>query len=136
MKLGTRIFFCYLVIFFICFGYPIHWFVNDLRARYLECLEDPLVDQANILAGLAATQMSEKRFDPEMLSAAFKSIYARSFSAPIYRVVKQRVDMRVYITDRTGKILFDSEHREPVGTDYSYWRDVALTLDGYLFWVL
>jgi two-component system sensor histidine kinase CreC len=38
--------------------------------------------------------------------------------------------MRVYITDREGILLFDSRHIDPPGTDYSKWRDVALTLAG------
>jgi two-component system sensor histidine kinase CreC len=36
MRLGTRIFFCYLVIFVICFSYPLNWVLDNLRARYLE----------------------------------------------------------------------------------------------------
>ena len=40
MKLGTRIFFCYLLIFVVCFYYPINWIRDTLRTRYLEGVED------------------------------------------------------------------------------------------------
>ena len=52
MKLGLRIFICYFAIFIICFFFPINWVVENLRVRYLEGVEDPLVDQANILASI------------------------------------------------------------------------------------
>ncbi|MBU0748245.1 MAG: two-component system sensor histidine kinase CreC, partial [Gammaproteobacteria bacterium] len=38
-------------------------------------------------------------------------------------------DYRIYVTDTTGRVLFDSENRA-VGADYSQWRDVARTLRG------
>ena len=38
MKLGLRIFGCYLVIFCICFAYPVEWVLDTLHTRYL--LED------------------------------------------------------------------------------------------------
>ena len=71
MKLGTRIFCCYLLIFVICFSYSINRILHDLRTRYLEGVEDPLVDQANILAAIVGLEMETKRFDPEKLHKAF-----------------------------------------------------------------
>ena len=67
MKLGSRIFFCYLLIFILCFFYPLYWSVDTLRTRYLEGVEDPLVDQANILAAIVAQEMengSGRNSDP------------------------------------------------------------------------
>ncbi len=130
MKLGARIFGCYLIVFSICFAYPINWVVENLRNRYLEGVEDPLVDQANILAAMVGAQMTAGQFDPDAMENAFSDAYGRIFSARIYRFVKQYVDMRVYITDRDGKLVFDSEKRDIPGTDYSQWRDVSLTLEG------
>jgi len=130
MKLGARIFFCYVAIFMVCFYYPINFVLDNLRTRYLEGVEDPLVDQANIFAGIIGSEMALKQFDPERWHAIFKNVYSRSFSARIYNFEKRDVDMSVYITDRDGKILFDSTTRENTGKDYSKWRDVHLTLSG------
>jgi two-component system, OmpR family, sensor histidine kinase CreC len=130
MKLGARIFFCYILIFAVCFYYPIHWVVKNLRTRYLESVEDPLVDQANILAGIVGLEMETNRFDSEKLYTAFETIHNRSLSAGIYDMVKTRVDMQIYITDTHGTIIFDSQNKAHMGKDYSKWRDVRLTLEG------
>jgi two-component system sensor histidine kinase CreC len=130
MKLGARIFFCYILIFAVCFYYPIDWVVKNLRTRYLESVEDPLVDQANILAGIVGLEMETDRFDPKKLYTAFETIYNRSLSAEIYDMVKTQVDMQIYITDTNGTLIFDSKNNANVGKDYSKWRDVRLTLEG------
>ncbi len=130
MRLGTRIFFCYLLIFAICFYSPIDWIIYTLRARYLEGVEDPLVDQANILGAFAGMQMEAGEFDPEKWYAIFDRVYEAPISAKIYKLVKDSVDLRVYITDAGGKVIFDSESKETIGEDYSEWRDVMLTLRG------
>ncbi len=130
MRLGTRIFISCLLIFVVCFYYPIHRIIRDLTTRYLESIEDPLVDQANILASIVGVEMEANDFDPEKLHQAFERAYSRSLSAKIYEFLKTEVDIRVYITDASGRILFDSEDRQNLGTDYSAWRDVRLTLAG------
>ncbi|HBD08893.1 MAG TPA: two-component system sensor histidine kinase CreC [Syntrophobacteraceae bacterium] len=130
MKLGTRIFIAYLLIFAACFTYPIDRIARDLRTRYVEGIEDPLVDHANILAALVGTEMEDGRFDPDHLYRVFEHAYGRVLSARLYDLLKTRVDLRVYITDRAGRITFDSENRGTLGADYSNWRDVWLTLQG------
>ncbi|HEU4343866.1 MAG TPA: two-component system sensor histidine kinase CreC, partial [Candidatus Binatia bacterium] len=106
MRLGTRIFLSSLVIFAVCFSYPVRWFFDNLRIRYLEGVEEPLVDQANILAAMAGREMEEKRFDREKWYRAFENVRSRSLFARIYNLIKTDVDMRVYITDDSGKIVF------------------------------
>jgi len=130
MKLGARIFLCYVAIFVVCFYYPIDFVLDNLRTRYLEGVEDPLVDQANILSGIISNEMAADRFDPERWRSIFKKVYARNLSARIYDFEKRGVDMSVYITDRDGRILFDSASEGNTGKDYSKWRDVRLTLSG------
>jgi two-component system sensor histidine kinase CreC len=130
MRLGTRIFFCYLIIFIICFSYPINWVLGNLRTRYLEGVEEPLVDQANILAAKIGREMETGQFDHEKWYQAFKSASSLPLSAKIYNLVKTDVDMRIYITNATGTVIFDSQNKQNVGADYSNWRDVHLTLQG------
>jgi len=130
MRLGTRIFFSYLIIFIVCFSYPINWVLDNLRARYLEGVEEPLVDQANILAAMVGGEMQANRFDPEKWYQTFEHACSRSLTAKVYHLVKTDVDMHIYITDADGKVIFDSKNKENVGADYSIWRDVSLTLQG------
>jgi two-component system sensor histidine kinase CreC len=130
MKLGPRIFFCYLIIFVLCFSYPINWILDNLRTRYLEGVEEPLVDQANILASMVGSEMEADRFDPANWHRVLDKAGARPLSARIYNLVKTGVDMRIYITDNQGKLIFDSLNKQNIGSDYTYWRDVHLTLNG------
>lgn len=130
MKLGLRIFLFYLLIFAVCFASPFNWVLDTLRTRYLEGVEDPLVDQAHILATLVGVEMENGTFSPERWRRIFDRVYERPVSAQIYKLLKDAVDVRVYITDAAGTILFDSAGRETIGEDYSIWRDVRLTLRG------
>ena len=130
MRLGTRIFFSYLVIFIICFSYPLNWVLDNLRARYLEGVEEPLVDQAHILATMVGDEMQASRFDPDKWYQVFEHAGSRPLSAKIYHIVKTEMDMRIYLTDSAGRVIFDSKNKENVGADYSRWRDVYLTLQG------
>jgi two-component system sensor histidine kinase CreC len=130
MKLGIRIFFLNAVIFAVCLYYPIQWSVTNLRSRYLEGVEDELVDQANILASIVGNDMENGRFNPEDLKKDFEDAYGRELGAQIYQYDKDRVDIRVYITDSGGRLIFDSMNSDLIGEDYSGWRDVHLTLAG------
>jgi two-component system sensor histidine kinase CreC len=130
MKLAARIFFAYLLISVICFSYPVSRFVRDLRMFFLESVEDPLADHATLLASIVGTQMEAKRFKPEDLYQAFSDTYSRTLPAQIYGFPKTGVDLRVYITDVSGKVIFDSLGSENIGADYSTWRDVSRTLSG------
>lgn len=130
MRLGTRIFLCYLLIIILCFSYPLYWGYYNLRTRYLESVEEPLVDQANILAALAGWQIEQEQFSPEEWHEAFELVYSRSPSAAIYSLVKTEVDVQVYMTDKSGNVIFDSEYRDHEGSNYAAWRDVHLTLQG------
>lgn len=130
MKLGLRIFLGYFVISAVCFYYPIDWVRDTLRSRYLEGVEDPLVDQANILATNVAVQMENGRFDEDQLYDMYQRIYQKPLAAKIYKLLKTDVDMRVYITDSEGIVIFDSMGKSQWGADYSGWRDVHQTLNG------
>ncbi len=130
MKLGLRIFLCYFAIFAVCFYFPIDWVLNNLRIRYLEGVEDSLVDQANILASIAGREMEDDQFDTEHWKRIFKEVYSRAPFARIYEFDKTTVDMNLYITDKNGRVLFDSGNSDNTGKNFKVWRDVRLTLAG------
>jgi len=130
MKLGGALFLAYLLIFALCFSYPVVRFARSLRTHYLESVEEPLVDQANILAELVGHGMETSGFSPDDWSEVFRRVHARELSARIYEMRKKQVDVRVYLTDAQGRVIFDSDDPGQVGADYSTWRDVALTLEG------
>lgn len=130
MRLGSALFLAYSAIFALCFSYPILRIASDLRTRYLESLEEPLVDEANLLATRVGQEMEAGSFSPHDWSRTLEEARGRELSAKIYEMRKERVDLHVYITDASGKIVFDSRDPENVGVDYANWRDVGLTLKG------
>ena len=129
MKIRTRLFLVFVLLVVLGFTALVRWIAGDLRPRYLESLEEGLVDTANILAEWVATDMAANRFDPQVLQQTFKRIYERRFYARIYALDKFDVDIRVYLTDAEGIVIFDSTGRD-VGADYSRWNDVTRTLRG------
>ena len=62
MTIGTRIFLAYLVLFTLCLATPLNWVIDTLETRYREGVEDPLADQANILAAVVEEEMRQQRF--------------------------------------------------------------------------
>jgi two-component system sensor histidine kinase CreC len=74
--------------------------------------------------------MEAGRLDPDYFYAAFDETYSRNLPSRIYGFPKTKVDLRVYITDIAGKVVFDSMDRRNIGADYSRWRDVSRTLKG------
>jgi len=129
VKIRTRLFLVFVLLIVLGFTALVRWIADDLRPRYLESLEEGLVDTANILAEWVAADMASGRFDPETLQQTFERIYQRRFHARIYALDKFDVDVRVYITDAEGRVIFDSTGRD-LGADYSRWNDVILTLNG------
>jgi two-component system, OmpR family, sensor histidine kinase CreC len=130
VKLGAGLFCAYLAVFALCFAYPVVYLAKSLRVAYLESAEEPLVDMANVLAAFVSGLSDDGVLDTERLYEIFSETYQRKVSARIYATLKDRVDVRVYITDAAGIVVFDSETRDTVGDDYSEWRDVRLTLAG------
>jgi two-component system sensor histidine kinase CreC len=130
VRLGLLLFAAFVAILLVSFSYPASLVAARLRIVYLESAEEPLADTANILAALAGEALERGDFKPDALYDTASRVAARELSAQIYEVLKERVDLDVYITDKSGKVLFDSRGRQHLGADFSRWRDVSLTLEG------
>src|SRR3569623_2088955 len=103
MKLGLRIFLFYLAVFAACLYFTTDWIWSTLRTRYMESVEEPLVDSANLLATLTEQEMARPDFSFAALDATLDRAYARRLSAQIYDLKKPAVDLNLYITDATGR---------------------------------
>ena len=130
MRIRTRLFGAFLVLVAVGFYTLIDWIRDDLRPRYLETMEESMVDAATLLSSLVANQVSEETIYADDLRAAFEGARKRRFSAKIYEFTKTRLNMRVYITDNKGIVVFDSDNGRAEGEDYSQWNDVVRTLRG------
>jgi len=130
MTIRTRLFLLYsLVIALSCVGL-LWWITSAIRIRYLESMEESLVDTSVILASLLEKQVAGDRIDPASFRDAFATAYARRFEARIYSIRKTEVDLRVTVTDRAGIVIYDSDGGRDEGRDNSRWNDVRRTLRG------
>ncbi len=141
MRLRTQIFLGFFVLTGTGIFFLVRWILDDLRPRYMESTEATLVDTANLLAALLQAEMAASggfdtsaapaaRLPAERLREAFRLAYTRPLRARIHEVMKTKVDLRMYVTDSAGIVLFDSEGGRDEGRDYSRWNDVLRTLRG------
>ncbi len=130
MSIRARILAGFALITCVAFCSLVRWVRDDLRLRYLESVEEVLVDTANLLAALVARDLDGGGFPPSALRDALDEAGRRTFRARIYGQVKTHVDLRVTITDECGIVVFDSEGGQDEGRDNSRWNDVHRTLHG------
>ena len=71
------------------------WLSDDLKSRYNEAVEEPMVDIAHILAESIGNQLLRGEINVDDLKLAFDQSYARRFSAQIFELEKSQVDMQV-----------------------------------------
>jgi two-component system sensor histidine kinase CreC len=131
VSIRARIFFVFIAAVVAGFGLLGYWVTGDLRFRYSESFEEVMVDSTRLLAEQLAEDWplpEEVRF--QTLTSSTARLQQQRFSAPIYSVEKTTADIRLYVTDAAGKLLFDSRGEARAGDDYSQWRDVAQTLKG------
>jgi two-component system sensor histidine kinase CreC len=129
MKIKFRIFLAILVTVGLGFLLLVNWITSDLKPQFRVSTEDPLVDTAWVLAALASSQVRTGAVDVSLFRRAFDEMPQEIVPAPIYDFVKTTVDLRVYITDASGRVIFDSTGSD-LGADFSRWNDVLLTLQG------
>jgi two-component system, OmpR family, sensor histidine kinase CreC len=125
----NRIFIGILLIYAVGIAFMLYRLVAEIDPRYRESAEESLVETSHLLASLVEQDVSAGAINTTRLEPLFKSLYARQFLSQIYSVTKTRVEMRAYVTDRAGRVLFDSLGQQ-TGADYSQWRDVIYTLRG------
>jgi len=134
MRLGIRLLFAFFLINGIAAFFVLRVFMAEIKPSVREVMEDMMVDTANILAELASEDLAAGRLSDgtgqhSPFAQHVRRYASRPIDAAIWGFSKQSLDYRIYVTDTTGRVLFDSENRA-IGADYSQWRDVARTLRG------
>lgn len=129
MSISLRLLLGYFLIVGLAAWFVLNSFMQEVKPGVRQTMEDTLVDTAHLLAELAAEGMNDGRIDTTRFDAAFRRYQTRDPHADIWGLHKDFVNLRVYITDAQGIVLYDSQGRT-VGQDYSRWNDVYLTLHG------
>jgi two-component system sensor histidine kinase CreC len=105
--------------------------LKDVRLHYVKSMEESLVDASTLLASILSSQIPSKdTINTVILNNAFDIALERKFNAMIYNFNKTSMNIRVYVTNKSGIVVFDSEQGRDKGKDYSKWNDVRLTLVG------
>ncbi|CAN5307899.1 two-component system sensor histidine kinase CreC [soil metagenome] len=129
MKIGLRILLGYFLIVGLAGWFVLNVFVEEVKPGVRSTLEDTLVDTAHLLAELVAEDVKAGTLDNALLVKRMQAYARRSVDVSISGVVKETLDYRIYITNKSGIVLFDSDGKD-VGRDYSRWNDVYRTLRG------
>ncbi len=132
-KLLTNFSFRIYLLYFLIVG-GAAWFIASRSLQAVEvsvsqAAEEILVDTANLLAELAEQESNNGIINVERFKILMPDYLGRRFNAPIYQLVKKQPDLQIYITDKQGKVLYDSTGQS-IGEDFSHWRDVSRTLKG------
>ncbi len=128
MNFFVRFFVGYVVVAALAVLLAMKLFTDQLVPGVRQSVEDTLVQTAHLLAEIAG-QDAASQSAPGGIESIFQAYAQRRFEARIYGVLKHEPDLRVYVTDAAGRVVFDSTGRD-VGQDYSRWIDVRRTLLG------
>ena len=122
----------FFIAFIIALGFYLlaTHFVTEVEPQVFQATEEVMVDLSHLLAGVVAGDLGQGEPDPGPLRAAFEQAHQREFKALIFEHLKTHVGIDAYLTDRNGRVIFDSDGGKREGMDFSAKRDVALTLQG------
>jgi two-component system sensor histidine kinase CreC len=129
MKIGLRILLGYFLIVGLAAWFLLGVFVQQVKPGVRSTLEDTLVDSAHVLVSLVQDDVKAGRIAESPVLARIRAAGGAKPDAQIDGWRKRSLNMRVYITDANGRVIFDSTGRD-LGADYSRWNDVYLTLRG------
>ena len=129
MSFNLRIFLSYFTILGLAIYLLLNAFMSELKPGVRQSTEDALVDMSNVLAELVTDDFLNGRIGHDNFSLSMERFLNRSYRAKISLVDKHASDIRIYITDAQGLVIYDSD-QVAVGQDYSQWNDVYLTLKG------
>lgn len=129
MRLGLRLFLGFFLIVGVAAFFVMRVFVNEVKPGVRQAMESTLVDAANVLAQMAATDLKTGRIDSGAFARDLGAAQRRNPRAMVWRFPKRSVDYRVTITDAAGVVVFDSRGQD-LGRDNSRWNDVYRTLRG------
>lgn len=130
MNIRIRIFLGFSLVLAATFYFLITWILNDVNVAPKKSMEEGMVDYANILASFLEQRITGDEIQTGELSDILDDARRRALSARIYELEKRDVNLKVYITNHQGIIIYNSDHPEKVGEDYSSWNDVRRTLEG------
>jgi two-component system sensor histidine kinase CreC len=146
MRLGLRLLFAFFVIVGLAGFFALQVFQSEVKPSAREVMEDVLADTANLVAEQAVAELKAMpaggNLQDSRLAREVAAYRQRPVDLQIWGLHKRTLDLRVYVTDATGRVVLDSgpapeaarfgaaPASSALGADFSRWRDVARTLRG------
>jgi two-component system sensor histidine kinase CreC len=130
MRLTVKIPLVFFSVLGLALGFFAYREADEARRRYREATEEPLIDTAHILAAFIESSATLDALISPMTRVSLEGAGGRLFRASVYDAQKTSVDLRVYVTNKDGIVVYDSARNKAEGENYGGWRDVALTLRG------
>lgn len=129
MSVRGRVFLSLILVFLLGLGWLVRRNIEGLEHRYRESAEELLVDTAQLVAALVVTDIRDGNIQADRLRLAMPALHRQRFEARIFQAVKRDVNLRLYLTDAAGRVIYDSQGQHE-DEDFRHWRDVQLTLQG------
>jgi len=130
LKIRTQLALAFVILISTGFFMLVNWLSGDILPHHLKTMEESLVDFSTLLAVSLQVDTESNTILVTELRNAFASAEKRRFQASIYDMTKTGINMRVYVTDRSGSVIFDSDGGKDEGLDYSKWNNVFKTMHG------
>jgi two-component system, OmpR family, sensor histidine kinase CreC len=129
MGLSVRILLGYFLIVGCAGAFILKTVVDQLQPVVRETIEEVMVDTVHLMAELAAQDFVDGQFTNQQFGPAVDAYVKREVKVKIWHFEKVKLDFDIYLTDKNGKVVFDSSGKW-LGQDFSNWRNVNLSLRG------
>ncbi|WP_212751132.1 two-component system sensor histidine kinase CreC [Pseudoalteromonas rubra] len=129
IPLGLRFFMLYLILVLLTTYVISNTMLREIKPTIRQATEETLVDMANLLAVVVAEDLAQDKASNSRLVELMKVYGQRKVDAAIWGIEKTNMSHRIYLTDQRGIVVADSWQKD-VGSDFSQWNDVYLTLRG------
>lgn len=104
------------------------YLTEDLESQTFQATEEALIDTAYILSSVIESDIVESEIKIDSLKAALNLAHNREFTAQVHNLKKSKVGTNIYITDKQGIVIYDSNENKRLGIDLSRHNDVFLAL--------
>ncbi|MEO6185205.1 MAG: two-component system sensor histidine kinase CreC [Steroidobacteraceae bacterium] len=129
MSLTLRLFLFGSAVVALAGWFALYQVLDEVKPAVRQSTEETLVDTANLLAEMVATDLRAGTLQQGDLARVLAAYGKRHPAADIWGIRKDGVTHRIYVTDGKGIVLLDSSGLD-VGRDFSRWNDVQRTLQG------
>jgi two-component system sensor histidine kinase CreC len=130
VKIRSRLILTFVSLVMLGFLGLIVWIINDLWPRYMATMEESMVDTATLFSTLLEGNLKDGKITVDPLRLLFQRAEEKRLEAHIYEETKENLELRVYVTDNRGIVLFDSDGGKAEGMNYLRLNDVLRTLRG------